>query len=295
MPSYLSNLLTTTTSRYASLKSLLPTNSEQDGDTEDDTHICRVLRAYYIEKGRPFPPWLPPDPKAPQPVIQPVYTGPPVGAGYGNLQNAGTASKLGSLWDNQPAPPPANGPQSLRAGRTGVTSNALRSGRPDPYSRSQQSNTYSEPAVQARPLPSQRAGSHQAAGRTDNSLARTGSGSSVGSGTGTGSAQDRLKARLWGAAKSAQSSSQTGPQRTTAEPSGFERGVPAGGYGGPTGRYEDRSASMGSSTSGRSERPFVAATAPWASNEDEFMGGGYSGGGGSGRRPGLPNGPRGMR
>jgi hypothetical protein len=32
----------------------------------------------------------------------------------------------------------------------------------------------------------------------------------------------------------------------------------------------------------------VAATAPWASNEDEFMGGGYGSGG---VRNGLPSGP----
>ncbi|KAI5292305.1 hypothetical protein KEM56_006336, partial [Ascosphaera pollenicola] len=45
-------------------------SGEADGDTEDDTHVCRVLRAYYIEKGQHFPSWLPPDPKAPPPVQQ---------------------------------------------------------------------------------------------------------------------------------------------------------------------------------------------------------------------------------
>ncbi|KAJ9641991.1 hypothetical protein H2199_005206 [Coniosporium tulheliwenetii] len=65
MSSYLTSLYTTTTSRYASLRRNL-LSSEEDGDTEDDSHISRVLRAYYTEKGRPFPPWLPPDPKAPK-------------------------------------------------------------------------------------------------------------------------------------------------------------------------------------------------------------------------------------
>ena len=65
MSSYFSNLLTNTTSRYNSLRRTL-LSDEADGDTEDDTHISRVLRSYYTEKGRPFPPWLPPDPKAPQ-------------------------------------------------------------------------------------------------------------------------------------------------------------------------------------------------------------------------------------
>ena len=61
MSSYLSNLLTTTTGRYNSLRRTL-LSSEDDGDTEDDSHISRALRAYYTEKARPFPPWLPPDP-----------------------------------------------------------------------------------------------------------------------------------------------------------------------------------------------------------------------------------------
>ncbi|OBT58998.1 hypothetical protein VE04_00810 [Pseudogymnoascus sp. 24MN13] len=102
MSSYLSNLLTTTSTRYASLRNLLPTG-EADGDTPDDTHICRVLRAYYTEKGRAFPPWLPPDPKAaPPPQVQQQNYGAPVGAGYGNLANAGSSgNKLTSLWDNK--------------------------------------------------------------------------------------------------------------------------------------------------------------------------------------------------
>lgn len=52
------------------------------------------------------------------------------------------------------------------------------------------------------------------------------------------------------------------------------------------------------------DKPFMAATSPWASSEAEFSGGGYeppaprrgmglpSGGSGAGRRPGLPSGPR---
>ncbi|KAK0727261.1 Sec1-binding region of Mso1-domain-containing protein, partial [Lasiosphaeria miniovina] len=60
---------------------------ESDGDTEDDTHVCRVLRNYYTEKGQPFPGWLPPDPKAPPPQ-QPIYAQQPgqqIGSRYGGL------------------------------------------------------------------------------------------------------------------------------------------------------------------------------------------------------------------
>ena len=64
MSSWYSNLLTKTSSQISNLRSTL-LYSEADGDTDDDTHVCRVLRNYYVEKGRPFPPWLPPDPKVP--------------------------------------------------------------------------------------------------------------------------------------------------------------------------------------------------------------------------------------
>lgn len=71
MPSYLTNLLTTTTSRYDSLRrTLLSSTDERDGDTPDDSHISRVLRAYYAEKSRPLPDWLPPDPRSVRPQLQ---------------------------------------------------------------------------------------------------------------------------------------------------------------------------------------------------------------------------------
>jgi hypothetical protein len=59
--SYFSNILTATKTRYASLRQ----GDEADGDTEDDSHITRVLRNYYAEQiphGRPYPTWLPPPP-----------------------------------------------------------------------------------------------------------------------------------------------------------------------------------------------------------------------------------------
>src|SRR5436190_14359725 len=77
-------------------------SDESDGDTEDDTHLCRVLRAYYIDKGRAFPPWLPPDPKTPPPV-QPQYSSTQSG-GRGGMgqQQVGGGRGLRELWDSQP-------------------------------------------------------------------------------------------------------------------------------------------------------------------------------------------------
>ena len=129
MATWYSNILTTTTSRISNLQRTL-LSSDADGDTEDDTHVCRVLRNYYTEKGRPFPPWLPPDPKAPAPVA-PVFAGQSqVGSRYGAVQQqqTGGGSALSSLWDTgggqgaQQQPP-----TSLRAGgRTGgITGGAM--------------------------------------------------------------------------------------------------------------------------------------------------------------------------
>ncbi|KFY03948.1 hypothetical protein O988_01107 [Pseudogymnoascus sp. VKM F-3808] len=275
MSSYLSNLLTTTSTRYASLRNLLPTG-EADGDTPDDTHICRVLRAYYNEKGRPFPPWLPPDPKAaPPPQIQQQNYGAPVGAGYGNLANAGSGNKLTSLWDNKassgsPAPP-VN--QSLRQGRTGG-SPALRAG--GGMQRGQQQQEY----VAARPLPSQRDGSYQ----NSNTLQPTSSASSA------GSAQDRLKQRLWGGAKSNSSSQSSLDQgQGQGQPQGRNPGRSPGRSPQPPqrGGYERQE----SYNSGRSnDRPQMSANSPWSQD-----GGPDQSGRADQRRQGLPSNPRGYR
>ena len=211
MSSYLSNLLTHTTSRYNSIKGKFLSN-EDDGDTEDDSHISRVLRAYYTEKGRPFPPWLPPDPNdrrstTPQPYIQSAsnYFNSMSGKSqYAPVQNqAGQRSSLSDLWD-----PPAQQsapvqPQSLRSARRPVAP------------AQPMSNPSSTLAPQARPLPSQRVGSYQSlqsppSGRS--SFDPTPPSSSG------GTAQDRLKAKLWGGARSGSPGSGQNPY--TPPPSG---------------------------------------------------------------------------
>jgi hypothetical protein len=205
MSSYLSNLLTQTTSRYNSIRRTLLSN-EDDGDTEDDSHISRVLRAYYTEKGRPFPPWLPPDPNdrksvTPTPLMQTgssYFSSAGGKSQYAPVQNQpGQRSSLRDLWDppaQQPAAPEQ--PQSLRAGR-----------RPAPAP--QTSAPSSMLAPQARPLPSQRAGSYQSA--QSQASSRPSFEPTPSSGSSGGTAQDRLKARLWGGTRSASPSSSQGP------------------------------------------------------------------------------------
>ena len=201
MTSWYSNILTKTTSQISSLRSTL-LSGEADGDTEDDTHVCRVLRNYYTDKGRPLPPWLPPDPKAPaQQAPQTLYAQPQVGSRYGGLgqQAGGSSTGLSSLWDSGPSQQqqPAQ-PASLRAGRPP----------------SQRQPPPREEVV-PRPLPSQRAGSVQQPGGA--------------------SAQDRLKQRLWGAGRTA--SPQQAGQSPFAPPGGsgssyedrFAPGGPPGG------------------------------------------------------------------
>lgn len=288
MTSWYSQLLTTTTTRITHLQRTL-LSGDGDGDTEDDTHVCRVLRNHYTEKGRPFPPWLPPDPKAPPPAA-PVYAQQSqVGSRYGGLVSQPSAGGgppgLSSLWDNNLVGGRQD-PQSLRQGRGAPP--PMRGSDPAPASSrnpfAAAANSRGGDDVQARPLPSQRAGSYQQAGAYSRD-----------SGGSTGSAQDRLKQRLWGGSKTASPSSggpfQPPPQQQ--QQSRYGGGGSSGG--GSVENYEDRFAPGGMydasnygsrGAGGGSDRPFVASNSPWAYDESEYAGGG------GGRSGGLPSGPR---
>ncbi|KAJ4287686.1 hypothetical protein N0V90_012389 [Kalmusia sp. IMI 367209] len=282
MSNYLNNLLTTTTSKYNTLRRQL-LSDEADGDTEDDSHIARVLRAYYTEKGRPFPQWLPPDPKAPQ--AAPVQMVSSSGRQYGQMpppQMGRAGGGIGDLWDAPSQPPPQQQePMSLRRAQ-GRGGGGLRGG-----------NSLSpEPQVQGRPLPSQRAGSQQSA-----SSFRTSELSSSQTGGSATSAQDRLKARLWGSGKSQSASSSQNPSPTTSPaPSGM-RGPydrPGGGGGGRAPYPDERSS--GYSGGGRQQNDYkMSSNSPWAGNDDPY-GPSYNSAapqpGSGGRRVGLPSGPR---
>ncbi|KAK3378050.1 Sec1-binding region of Mso1-domain-containing protein [Podospora didyma] len=247
---------------------------ESDGDTEDDTHVCRVLRNYYTEKGQQFPGWLPPDPKAPPPQ-QPVYASQQqqVGNRYGGL-TATQQTGLSALWDNN----------RQGAGR----GQPMRS--PDPASRNPFASRGSD--APARPsFPNQAGGSYQQPGTNYGGGGRA----EVAPGP-TSSAQEKLKQKLWGAARSA--SPGAGPfqppapqqqqQQQPSQGSGSSNKWGRGGGGGGGGDYEDRFAPQGAYDNPQAP-PVMGANAPWSSEPDYPPPGGRA----PPRRVGLPSGPRG--
>lgn len=251
MASWYSNILTNTSSKISLIQRSVFA-SEADGDTEDDTHVCRVLRQYYNENGRPLPNWLPPDPKAPPPAPIIQQNSGPAASRYGSpQQGAQGQGGLSSLWDN-------NRGAGRGAGAAGSRNPFARNAAtPDPAGR--------EP-VQARPLPSQRAGSVQS-----NSVDM---GSGGGGGGGASSAQDRLRQRLYG-----------GGARTTSPSSSTGPFAPPPAQGGGGGMSRSRGGSAANAGSGDYD--------PYGPG-GQFDSGGGGGGGGGNRYGGLPSGPRRM-
>lgn len=226
MSSYLSSILTTTTSRYNSIRRTI-LSDETDGDTEDDTHISRVLRAYYVEKGRPFPPWLPPDPRAPQrpPLTHFTSTAGRPGQGQSSLA-AGRGGGLSDLWDAPGQSAAQQEPLSLRRAGPGVgharPSLAMAGG---PFAERQGSDgalldVYAARGVRGaarQPYPTQRADSYQSSltgtrqpsGGSSASPPRPPLPPSAASSASGISAQQRLKARLLGGSARSPSPTQT--------------------------------------------------------------------------------------
>lgn len=204
----LNSLLTSTTSRYASLRRNLTSTSEDDSKITDpeDSHVSRVLRAYYTEKGRPFPAWLGTDPREAARAQQkenPYVTSRPMGSLRGNSSTGDAAERpgqgrgLSDLWSDSPG----SGGQSPVEERGSLRRGPLGGRRMGASAQTQQQ----QESLNVRPLPSQRAGSYQTQnsayaqqqqqqlrgdGRNTNSP-----GPPPGS-SGSGSAQERLKARL---------------------------------------------------------------------------------------------------
>ncbi|EXJ62723.1 hypothetical protein A1O7_03161 [Cladophialophora yegresii CBS 114405] len=251
----------TFSSRIATLRKALTKDSEEDDpDNEDCSHISNVLRAYYTEKGRPFPEWLPPDPK--RPVTAPLQPQGPYGQ-YGNQfpsqsgnqqthsrgSSGSRAGGLSDLWDSAPAATTAP-PQSLRAART--TPNFMRS---NDSARSHSSGnggttSFGQPIPSARPLPSQRAGSYQTAPAAN---------------PGAMGSRDRLRARLQGG----------GSGRSS--PSSGLNSASQGSYGPGVGDLANNPSRTGSS------QPYISASEPWSTGGDPYA---YDSGGGGGSRGG---------
>ncbi|KAL2428861.1 hypothetical protein ABEF95_003230 [Exophiala dermatitidis] len=276
-PGTTSTWSSTFTSRIATLRKALTKDSEEDDpDNEDCSHISNVLRAYYTEKGRPFPEWLPPDPK--KPIVVPhqpeaaygQYAG-AYGSQYGIQQthsrgsSGGRGGGLSDLWDSTPAPaaPPS---QSLRAAR--ITPHSLRShdSTRSQSSGSGQTATYDAHNHGPRPLPSQRAGSYQ----TNATPAALGS-------------RDRLRARLQGGG--------SGRSSPSAGSSGGGSGA-LGSYGAPGGGY-------GSQNRSGSSQPYMSASEPWstgaAPNAEAYGYDTHSSGGGLASTPSHQYGGRDYR
>ncbi|KAI9837363.1 MAG: hypothetical protein M1837_003000 [Sclerophora amabilis] len=276
MSSYLSSILTTTTSRYNSIRRTL-LSDETDGDTEDDSHISRVLRAYYTEKGRSFPPWLPPDPKAPQSAPTP-YVSASGRPGLSPLQPGGRGGGLSDLWDSPQQGPPQ--PESLSLRRNAQGRNPFNAAKPaqarpgggggivDSYS---SGGAALQPQAQ-RPLPSQRLGSYQST--SSNSKMQMSEGfQRPSSATSGSSAQERLKARLLGGGRA------TSPTPSSlAPPREDPYDIRIGPEDAGTARRRPQSSR---SDAGRQAGPYLGATSPWSTGEDEYSGRGRAGAGGS--------------
>jgi Sec1-binding region of Mso1 len=242
----------TISSRIGALRKALTKDSEDDDpDHEDCSHVSNVLRAYYTEKGRPFPDWLPPDPKKPAvQVAQPVqygqvnqYTG--YGASqYGSQRphsrgGSGGRGGLSDLWDPSPAQTTQQPqPQSLRTVRP--TPQSLRSNDSTGSGRGM-GPAPSQPVQAPRLLPSQRSGSYQ----TSQSAAVAASLSS----------RDRLRQRVQAGGGSGRNS--------PAAQSSMGNAMSQNSY----------SQSGSHSSSGSSPSPYVSASEPWASGQDDYYGG----------------------
>lgn len=181
-----SSAISTLGTRFNSLRRAISSGDEvDDPENEDCSHISNVLRAYYTEKGRNFPAWLPPDPKGPAPPPPRVVATQAALQQGGYVQTqGGRGAGLGDLWGDSTASqaPPPQQTASLRRGRAQVPA----------AGQTLSASQSPAPTMSARPLPSQRAASHQAAQLSQQGrlgLDRTASGSS---------ASDRLRARLQG-------------------------------------------------------------------------------------------------
>lgn len=241
----------TVSSRITTLRKALTKDAEDDHpDNEDCSHVSNVLRAYYTEKGRPFPEWLPPDPT--KPVIQQQQQQQPqqpgyaqygsmfpgnhaVGGGAHSRGGSGGRAGLSDLWDAGPGQPVAQ-VQSLRAQRVGrekTSSGGAGLG-----------TDGARASLGPRPmLPSQYSSGSQQSG---------GGGGGVGSGPAlpTLASRDRLRARLQGSGRQSPANGSDG-----------------GSYSGAGGVYRSQSNGNDYNTNAREQQAQMGRS---ASNADAY-------------------------
>ncbi|KAF8472463.1 Sec1-binding region of Mso1-domain-containing protein [Kalaharituber pfeilii] len=152
-----SSLVTATKNKYATLRG----GDEADGDVEDDSHISRVLRNYYTEQGRPFPPWLGGGPQQQGRPGQQAQSGLSLRRGNNNTgPQPGVKTTLSDIWD---APPqnqqPSSGPGSQQGqGQNTAGMNKMRFFRRDqqaPPSQQQPSQYHGPHDQPHQPTPAQ--------------------------------------------------------------------------------------------------------------------------------------------
>ncbi|KAL3458701.1 hypothetical protein BJX64DRAFT_219349 [Aspergillus heterothallicus] len=192
MSSYFSSITSSSAisnlgTRFNSLRRAITSGDEADDpDNEDCSHISNVLRAYYIEKGQPFPQWLPPNPKERSQASQRTIATSTVSPS--SSMSSGRGGGLGDLWGDSGSAAPSTQTSSLRRGRGHPGSNqSLPSQASSISSHSPSASTSSLLPAGLRPGAVQRSGSYQSVtGSTASPLERA------------SSAQDRLRARLQG-------------------------------------------------------------------------------------------------
>ena len=310
MTSYLASLST----HYSSLRRLIPTSLSEDADlhvsSTEDSHLSRVLRAYYTEKGRPFPPWLGPDPhqssKSNHPSTTPALSNTSLNSSNGSLRSGRGGKGLGDLFaDVQPAGTQQTREDqlSLRSRRPGIRSPDFRGGSSDsiPYPQKVAVAPQPEPLQpNVRPLPSQRAGSYQSRQATPPS-------SSAGPPPGRESTmQERLKARLGARGQSPTFGGRADSGSTTPPASAGSHGSYDGESSRPgfNNNNNNNNHYASSSSASSTSKPYTGSSSPWITGEDN---GSYSSNPTSayapdstssrrlppgGGRIGLPNGPR---
>ncbi|KAL3471784.1 hypothetical protein BJX99DRAFT_236817 [Aspergillus californicus] len=191
MSSYFSSLTNSSAisnlgTRLTSLRRAITSGDEADDpENEDCSHISNVLRAYYIEKGRSFPQWLPPDPKERSSVSSRTAIATSTVSPSSSMPSS-RGGGLGDLWgDSGGAAVPPSQTASLRRGRGQPGSNQTLPSQLSSTNSASMSTSSLHPAG-GRPAPGRAASYQPVTGGSAPTLERA------------TSAQDRLRARLQG-------------------------------------------------------------------------------------------------